>query len=228
MQAHPANFKDITGQRFGRLTATEYVGRYKNGRQALWRCQCDCGNEVFVPGRSLRAGMTKSCGCFQRESRYDKSKAYRKHGMAKTRIYSIWNSMRDRCNNPNCSGYEHYGARGIKVCDEWNKDFCLFYVWAINNGYTDSLTIDRMDVNGDYTPTNCRFVDMSVQQFNKRKPKSKLGIRGVAYNEQTKKYIATIYKNKKQIFLGSFTNLNDAVMARHEAEKKYYGMVLDA
>ena len=154
--------------RFGRLIALEYVGT-NNHHNALWLCRCDCGNKKVIIGENLRKGSTKSCGCLNRE-KHITSPNRRTHGMCGTRIHRIWKAMRNRCNNPNTPDYKYWGARGIKVCDEWN-DFQKFYDWAMTNGYSDTLTIDRINVNGNYEPTNCRWITNAEQQRNKRNNK---------------------------------------------------------
>lgn len=155
--------KDITGKKFHRLTAIKRVGSNKEGR-AIWLCKCDCGKEIVVSGVLLRNGAVKSCGCLQLEKL---AKAVKKHGLTNHRLYNIYTHIKQRCNNPNCKQYIWYGAKGIKIYSEWNKNFETFYEWSINNGYQDDLTIDRIDVNGNYEPANCRWVDMKVQQNNR-------------------------------------------------------------
>lgn len=157
--------KDITNLKFGRLTAMYVSGKSKS-RECIWHCKCDCGNEIDVVGSSLRNGNTKSCGCWNKECPKPNTK---KHGMTNTRIYNIWKSMNQRCYNKNAISYKHYGGRGIKVCSEWrgNDGFLNFYNWAINNGYSEELTIDRIDNDGNYEPLNCRWETNINQQNNK-------------------------------------------------------------
>lgn len=159
---------DYTNQRFGRLVALERNGS-KNNR-VVWKCRCDCGNIVDVVSQDLTRGHTKSCGCLFIETQ---TKRLTKHNGEHDRLYSVWKTMKKRCENPNCKSYKYYGARGIKVCDEWH-DYSAFKEWAYNNGYDDkarkyNCTIDRIDVDGNYEPKNCRWVDMKVQNNNKRK-----------------------------------------------------------
>lgn len=154
---------DLTGQKFGRLTVVEraedYVGKSGN-RKVRWLCKCECGKEAIIRGCDLKDGHTKSCGC-------DPKRHNKKHGLGGTRLYSTWNGMKRRCSNPNDKEYKNYGGRGVKVCDEWIDDFTKFYNWAVSHGYDDNLTIDRIDVNGNYEPSNCRWVTMKTQQNNK-------------------------------------------------------------
>ena len=151
--------KSLSGMVFGRLTVIERMGKSKSGG-ATWLCQCDCGNQSIVQGSALRSGVTRSCGCLNRE-------LVTTHGKSKERLYRIWNNMLRRCSNPSSQSYNYYGGRGIIVCPEW-LNFESFYEWAIDNGYNDTLSIDRIDTNGNYEPKNVRFVSNKVQQNNKR------------------------------------------------------------
>ena len=148
-------FQDLTGIRFGRLVATKYLG---NSR---WECQCDCGKTTNVAAKDLKNLHTRSCGCLFLDT-------IRKHRLTNSRLYNIREGMVNRCYNPSCPSYKDYGERGIVICDEWRKDFMSFYNWAMANGYEDNLTIERIDVNGNYEPSNCKWITNSEQSRNKR------------------------------------------------------------
>ena len=153
------DFDDLTGKKFGRLTVIErapskYCGAKKIKPVTMWKCVCECGKETVVSRSSLIGGTTVSCGC-----------KVRKHGYAnKERLYETWKNMRRRCEDPFNKRFEQYGGKGIRVCKEWD-DYLVFREWAMNNGYNDDLTIDRIDVDGDYCPENCRWAT-KIQQMN--------------------------------------------------------------
>ena len=168
---------DLTGRKIERLTVIKRDG--SQNKKALWLCECDCGNKIRVLGASLSSGNTKSCGCLQREVVQNVGQSNRKHGMYGTRIYTIWADMKKRCLDKQDRAYKHYGARGISICKEW-YEFDNFYTWAKTSGYTDNLTLDRKDVNGDYTPDNCKWSTWKEQQNNRRSS------RMITYNGETK------------------------------------------
>lgn len=155
---------DCTGAKFGRVTAIKPVGKNKRNN-VLWLCRCDCGKQFVTPYHLLKCGHTKSCGCWKRDLA---SQRLRTHGQTDTRINRIWRRMKARCNNPHVKDFPYYGGRGIKVCEEWSKSFETFRDWANANGYSDALTLDRIDTNKNYSPDNCRWVDRITQCRNKR------------------------------------------------------------
>lgn len=157
-------FIDLTDQRFGRLVVLHEAGRSKAGK-VLWLCQCDCGNTKIVVGGDLRSGKTTSCGCYHQDVAATQATI---HGERFSRLYRIWGAMKYRCYNPSAAHYANYGGRGIKVCAEWKRSFPAFQKWALENGYSDGLSIDRIDVDAGYSPGNCRWVDETTQARNKR------------------------------------------------------------
>ena len=162
-------FIDMSGEVYGRLTVVKPYDKTKDGK-IRWLCQCECGNTALVTRRELKCGKTRSCGCYKREK-------MTKHGMFNTRLYRIYIGMKARCYNINATGYKNYGGRGIKICSEWNN-FENFYKWAMENGYSDNLTIDRLDVNGNYDPSNCRWATVKEQANNTRR-NTMITIKGV-------------------------------------------------
>lgn len=159
---------DLTGQRFGRLIAIEESGRSK-GRSVIWLCKCDCGNTHTVIAPMLKNGSIRSCGCLKRDMVAEKNY---KHGHAGDRLYRIWAGIKRRCYVEKDASYKDYGGRGICLCEEWH-DYEKFHEWAMNNGYDPdaprgTCTIDRINPNGHYEPSNCRWASTTVQQRNKR------------------------------------------------------------
>lgn len=159
--------KDITGQRFGNLTVLKPDFKDRRG-EWHWLCLCDCGSTKSVSGNKLRSGNTKSCGCLQREHRAS-GNINRTHGMTKSRLYYEWTNMKSRCYYAKNVMFHSYGGRGIQVCEEWKDSFECFMKWALLNGYEDNLTLERINVDANYCPENCKWIPRYEQCLNTRR-----------------------------------------------------------
>lgn len=161
-QTHDALALDLTGKRFGRLVAIEPTGERDAKGRILWKCRCDCGTLIDVPASSLSSGYRRSCGCYTSEVQ-TKWKTPEEKSLA-----NVYQKMKSRCYNPNTTGFEHWGGRGIYICEEWLNNERAFVDWALENGYRKGLSIDRVNNDGPYAPDNCRFTDDFGQANNRR------------------------------------------------------------
>ncbi len=216
--------QDLTGQRFGRLVALKQTER-TDGHTKWYLCECDCGNVKEVRASCLKRGDTKSCGCLSRELASERGKnLLQKHGWYGTRLYSIWHQIVDRCTNPKCKHYKDYGGRGIALCKEWRENPSSFCEWAMANGYDDSLSIDRIDNNGNYQPSNCRWITLAKQQTNKRNNVL------LTYNGKTQciaEWIRELGLNKNRTYnriKNGWTDVEEIFFStRDKRKERYYG-----
>lgn len=220
---------EMIGKTFGRLVVTEEAGRSKK-MEVLWRCVCECGNEIVAGGVNLRRGNTKSCGCLRNDTA---SAMFSKHRKSGTRLYGIWNNMIHRCYNPKASSFKFYGGRGIRVCERWEivdnfyNDMEEEYVNHVRLYGEEDTTLDRIDVNGDYEPSNCRWATRCQQSRNQRTHSTnKSGVTGVSWSDRHEKWLARITLNNKTKYLGLFTDFDAAVDARKQSEVEFgfYGI----
>lgn len=190
--------------RFGKLTV---AGRGEDRvsssgrRRVMWDCVCDCGNVVTVNPDNLHSGRQRSCGCLQRE---EAGARLRTHGESKTKLYGIWSSMKARCYNKNTVAYKDYGGRGIEMCDEWKHDYDAFRKWALENGYRDDASIDRVDNDLGYSPENCEWVT-GVAQANNRRSNRVYTVDGETHNLTEWAHIKGI--NPKTLFNRVYTGV---------------------
>ena len=178
---HKVKYMDAKyiGAKYNLLTVEDaWLGNmYKRHRCTIWRCKCDCGGELTAPATSIANGFTKSCGCLSRQG-LDKGREKRKYQPNQgygERLYGIWNTMKQRCSNPNNNAYRYYGGKGVTVCEEWANNYEAFREWAYSHGYDDdaplnkhTCTIDRINPFGNYEPDNCRWADAHTQSMNRR------------------------------------------------------------
>ena len=213
---NPINVKP--GDNYAYFTIIRELPKIHYGRR-LFLCKCICGKEKAIELNQLRTGNTTSCGCMKGV----------KHGMSRTRIYAIWADMRIRCSETKKNAaWEKYGAKGIRVCEEWNNlenGFLNFYNWAIKNGYKEEkrpngrakYTIDRIDGTKGYSPDNCRWVDYETQNCNLALPSTnKSGYRGVSWSRKEKKWVCIISVNNRSVRIGAYETQKEAIEARNK------------
>lgn len=162
-----ANPINLTGIKFGNLTVLK-LDENSTSKHRKWHCKCDCGNSTSVYATNLKSCATTSCGCKSSRHEHKLKEINTKHGLSRSKIYHVYHSVKNRCFKKTNKHYKDYGARGIIMCDEWKTSFETFYNWATSNGYKEGLTLERMDVNGNYDPENCTWITQSEQCNNKR------------------------------------------------------------
>ena len=218
-----ANQKDITFVRFGKLVAYHLDAPHiqPSGQQKTkWKCLCDCGNTISAMlSNRMKDGHTSSCGSFNQE-------IITKHGKVGSREYSTYTHMKGRCYKPKEAGYSEYGGRGITVCERWLESFENFY--ADMGDCPEGCSLERIEVNGNYCPENCKWDTYSNQAYNQRMSKyNTSGRTGVSWHEGGQKWMVTIDHQCKRIYLGLFESFDAAVEARQRAELKYFGRLKD-
>lgn len=201
------------GDKFGELTVIKYLGKNKDYRH-IYLCECSCEEHTLkeLTDNKLLSQNTKSCGCIR-------IKRSTKHGLSRTKIYKVWQQMIQRCYKESCSNYYKYGKKGITVCEEWKgveNGFITFYNWAMENGYKEGLTIDRIETTGNYEPDNCRWATYIIQNTNLGMLKTnKSGYRGCFYLKQYEKWLANISISNKTVEIGVYSTLKECVEGRN-------------
>lgn len=201
-------YKDLKGQGFGNLTVVKYIGNDRN-RKALWQCKCSCGNETIVRANDLINGRQKTCGCSK----------LTQNGLSSSRLYTTWSNMKRRCYNSNSKDYKYYGSRGISICNEWLDEdlgFISFYNWAMQSCYKDNLTIDRIDNDGNYSPSNCRWITIEEQQNNKRN-NHLVNYKSKSYTISQISKMTNIPRNHIEIGIANGFSVEEIVHEHHKA-----------
>ena len=216
--------KPILIEDLGMVFATE--NSKQKARFGIYKCGF-CDNEFKACIRNVKRGNTNSCGCYQKQK---VSESNKKHGRIDTRLYNIWSKLKGRVLNPKNENYINYGGRGITICDEWKNDFMSFYNWAMKNGYSDELSIDRIDNDRGYSPENCRWVTKTIQSRNQRMQKNNTsGYKGVSYYKRDGKYQTYITIKYKTIRLGYFDTAEEGAVAYNNyiIENNLEGFILN-
>lgn len=206
---------DMIGTKVNRWTIIDVGFRFKKSRMMM--SVCECGTERMVSKQSLLSGHSVSCGCYSSEVTTNMNT---RHGLFGTASHTAWSNMIQRCTNPNNEGYHNYGGRGIVISEDW----LTFENFFRDMGHPpEGLTLERLDVNGNYCKDNCVWADRNTQAWNKRKAKNNTSGKTGVWKSRTNKWVTTISVEGKRIHLGTFTTFEEASEARKEAEIKYYG-----
>jgi len=206
----------MTGRSYSNLTilrrGEDYV-KPSGAKDTQWVCLCSCGNEKLIRATSIKNGDTKSCGCISKKAT---SERFKKHGMTKSKIYAVFTAMKSRCFNKNNKRYDDWGGRGITVCKEWLENPEKFLLWAKKTGYAEGFTLDRIDNDKNYSPSNCRWATYEEQNVNKRMAKSNTsGYAGVFFDVRNNGWRAQIEHRKNKVYLGTFKGKEEARQARN-------------
>ncbi len=207
-----------------------YIYPNENSKQkrrfGIYKCGF-CGEEFKARSQHIKSGETKSCGCYHKRRA---SETHKTHGLKSTNLYGIWGNIKGRVLNPKNKKYNDYGGRGITICEEWKNDFMSFYNWAMENGYSDELSIDRIDNDGNYEPDNCRWTTQTIQNRNQRKRRDNTsGYKGVSFRKDNNKFRVIITVNKKRVNLGYFPTAVEGAIAYNNyiIENNLEGFILN-
>lgn len=202
--------RDISGQTFNMLYVEKLAYRHGKRKRPYYECSCACGNKTIVRGENLKSGAVKSCGCLRINQTCSVTHGERNHP-----LYGVWQNMKNRCYNKNVRSYKNYGQRGITVCDLWLHNFQCFFEWAIGNGWTDTLEVDRKNNDLGYSPDNCQVVTRKINLANKRTYSSnKTGFVGISLRKDGR-YLSAVSVNGQCKYLGLFVDVASAVAARN-------------